>query len=427
MTPQVPRVAIIGLGGFAHAHHRALHALEEAGECRVVGACDPAPDDFGTVTEGLKFRERDITPCTDYLEMLAAHGAGLDLVTVPTPIPLHAPMHRAAVERGVACYLEKPPTLYYVELDEMLEVEARARKQTQVGFNFIVETTRQRMKERILAGEFGRVRRAGFIGYWPRATTYFTRAAWAARLLLNGRLVLDSCVGNALAHYIHNLHFWCGQDGLLSWEEVAEAEVELYRAHAIENFDTCFVRGTCANGIEFHVAATHACAGSQYQREWIECERATITYIVGDVCHIDWPDGRRETEEADRRDLIDNFRAYFQYLRGEVPRPLTRLIDSRPFVHFNNLIYVAAKAITTVPEEHIARTPTANQEGELVAIRGIREVMETFAAQGHFPSEQSVAWSKPGGRASADEIPRLLSVVQAISDERAEETHGKAP
>jgi predicted dehydrogenase len=295
----------------------------------------------------------------------------------------------------------------------MLKVEAHARRQTQVGFNFIVETTRQAMKQRMMAGEFGRVRRVGFLGYWPRATGYFTRAAWAGRLLLDGRLVLDSCVGNAMAHFIHNLHFWCGQTELFSWEEVVAAEVELYRAHAIENFDTCFARGRCANDIEFHVAVTHAGDDAQYHREWIECERASITYITGQMCHIDWQDGRRETVETDQGDLIGNFRAYFRYLRGESPRPLTRLIDSRPFVHFNNLIYVAAKTITAVAEEHLRRT--AHGGDEFVTINGIRDCMEEFGRSGLLPSEQGVPWCRPGGRATAGEISQLAAVVQEMA------------
>jgi hypothetical protein len=176
--------------------------------------------------------------------MLDAECGELEVVTVPTPIPLHAPMHRACVERGLACYLEKPPTLYHAELDEMLAVEARAARQTQVAFNFIVEDSRQALKRRILAGEFGRVLRAGSHGHWPRPTTYFTRSAWAGRLFLGGRPVLDSCIGNAMAHYVHSLLFWCGDSALLSWAEAAlaaqgeMAAVALYAALLDGNITT---------------------------------------------------------------------------------------------------------------------------------------------------------------------------------------------
>jgi predicted dehydrogenase len=415
MTAAALRVAIIGMGGFAQAHHRALQRLEAEGECRVVCTCDPNPDAFPAQTEAWDLAGRGVRVYSDYREMLDAHAGELDLATVPTPVPLHAPMHRACVERGLGCYLEKPPTLYHAELDEMLAVEAGAAQATQVGFLFIVENTRQELKARLLRGEFGALRRVGFVGNWPRKTTYFTRSAWAGRLLMDGRPVLDSCIGNAMAHFLHNLHFWCGQDGLFSWKEAAEVEAELYRAHAIENFDTCFVRAQTAGGVELRVAATHACIGTTSHREWVECDAATITYVTGDTYQIEWKNGRTESESADRRDLLtENFRAYFRYLRGESGRPLTRLIDAQPFVHCCDLMLLASGGITPVSEPNVERQPSADGDGEYVAIEGIRNACDTFATTGVFPSRQGAPWARPGGTAVMGDLPELLAVVQRM-------------
>jgi len=415
MSHQPLRVAIIGMGGFAQSHHQTLLALEKAGACRVVCTCDPQPENFEAEQGKWQLAERNVQVYTDYVQMLETHAAQLDVVTVPTPIPLHAPMHRAIIERGLACYLEKPPTLNYAELEAMLDVEARAQWLTQVGFNFIVETTRQELKGRILNGEFGGVQKVGFLGFWPRPTTYFTRASWAGKLMLEGKLILDSCVGNAMAHYIHNLHFWCGQEGLFSWADLTSVEAELYRAHAIENFDTCFARGICTNGIEVHVAASHACEGKQYHREWIECEAAIITYVTHNNYHIAWRNGRTEEAPTDHRGLLlENFQHYFQYLRGEQPRPLTGLSDSRPFVHFNNLIYLAAQHITPVAASSITRSATPQGDGQWVAINGIQQALETFASTGQFPSEQGVEWGRAGGAATFKELPALASTVQQM-------------
>src|SRR5262245_51931939 len=123
------RLAIIGMGGFAGDHHRVARALEAEGACRVVCTCDPQREKFAAETERWEFSRRVVRVFADYREMLDACQADLDLVAVPTPVPLHAPMHRAAVERGLACYLEKPPTLDHAEMKEMLAVEERAVKQ----------------------------------------------------------------------------------------------------------------------------------------------------------------------------------------------------------------------------------------------------------------------------------------------------------
>jgi predicted dehydrogenase len=409
-------MAIIGLGGFAGDHHRAARALEIAGDCRVLCACDAQPAAFQDVMAQLDLAGRGIPVYPDYLQMLERHRHELDLVTVPTPIPLHAPMHRAVLERDLACYLEKPPTLDNAELDEMLDIDSSARKQTQVGFNFIAEPERKAMKRRLLAGEFGRVKRVGFLGMAPRGTVYFGRSGWAGRLMMDGRLVLDSVMGNALAHYLHNLLFWAGEGEVLSWQRPATVRAEMYRAHAIENMDTLFARGVCENGVEVLVAATHACDGDQFLQEWIECDLARITHTAGQPYEIAWSDGRRETVTSAPGDLLQaNFLYYFEYLRGEQPRPLTRLADARSFVEFYDLCYVAARRIQPVAEPHVTRSEGPAGRGGYVAIEGIRSACDAFLATGRFPSDQDLPWSSPGGMASSDDLGQLRSVVEAIA------------
>ena len=412
------RIGIIGTGGFAAEHHAALQALEAAGEFRLIATCDPNPSLIAAAAERWNLEERGVRRYADYRAMLEAEAGALEVVTVPTPIPLHAEMHRACVERHLACYLEKPPTLDYVELDTMLAVEADARRATQVGFNFIVEAPRQALKARIIAGEFGAVRRVGFTGLWPRPTTYYQRNNWAGRLRQGDRMVLDSCIGNAMAHYIHNVHFWAGQEGLFSWATAARVEAELYRARAIEGFDTCFVRAVCDNGIALHIAASHACDGASGQQEWVECEQATITYITHKHYSIAWRDGRTEAGPADLRPLLqENFRAYGAYLRGDAPRPLTRLIDSRPFVELNDLVYVAAGTITDAGKSGAAERRQVPESGaELFVLPDIRKVVTAFAASGQFPSAQGVSWGRPGGSGAARaDLGRLRETVYSLS------------
>lgn len=420
MSDKVLRAAVIGMGGFARLHQESMRELERQGLVRLVATCDPQPEQFEKAITEWDLAGRGVQIYTDYREMLDAHRDELDFVTVPTPIPLHAPMHRACVERGLACYVEKPPTLSWRELDAMLEVERGAKFDTNIGFNFIIEPERQALKSRLLAGEFGALRRAGFLGYWPRPESYFARAAWAGSLTVGGHLILDSCAGNAMAHYVHNLLFWCGQGELLSWGEVESVEAELYRAHAIESFDTCFARGSCAGDIEILIGATHAGAGGSWHREWLECEAANIEYTTrGGGYTIEWRDGR--VEAAGTADyttgefLRRNLEQYVRYLRGEAPRPLNRLEDTRPFVHLNDLMFVAAGQIATVPESDINRSP--DKRGETcVAIQDLQACLRAFAREGELPSEMGLSWAQPGGRATAQDLPELEAVVQRIQD-----------
>ena len=105
------RVGIIGMGGYAARHHEALIPLEAAGEARLVCTCDPAPASFAAKSAEWKLSDRGVTIHDDYRKMLDRHAGELDVVTVPTPIPLHAEMHRAGVERGLATSRSRRPSI----------------------------------------------------------------------------------------------------------------------------------------------------------------------------------------------------------------------------------------------------------------------------------------------------------------------------
>ncbi len=415
--PKPLKAAIIGLGGFARHHHDSLLALQEEGIAQRIATCDSQLERFAESDVLTDLSTRGVQVYRDYLEMLDAHHNELDFVTIPTPIPLHAPMHRACVERGLAVYLEKPPTLDWRELERMIEAEKTARFGTQVGFNFIIEPARQKLKARLLSGEFGALKRAVFTGYWPRSAAYFQRANWAGRLRVDDGLILDSCVGNALAHYVHNLLFWCGKDALLSWGEVESVEAELYRAHQIESFDTVFARGQSGD-VEILLGATHAGSGAAWHRESFSCERAEVVYNArGGGYEISYRDGRREVGETSTwpttEFLTRNLRSFAAYLNGEAPRPLTTLGDSRPFVHLNDLIFVAAKQICDVPQEFLRRQTGARGEN-FVAIENIETTLANFARDGHLPSENGTVWGRSGGRATRAELPQLESVIDQL-------------
>ncbi len=410
--------AVAGIGGFGTAHHNALLKLENAGRFRVVATCDPALPRLEKVIETLEFARRNVALYESFEPLLARHEGDLRLITVAAPIRLHAPMHRACVERGIACYLEKPPTLNPEELEEMITRDAEARFSTQVGFNYIYQPFRHELKERIAKGEFGRLLRVGYIGLWQRALTYYARNNWAGRLLLeNGYVLLDSCCGNAMSHHLHNILFFAGDGTGHSWARPARLEAELYRANAIEGTDTIFARGVLENGVEIRLAASHACEPGHTSEEIITCENAEIRITArGDYAF--WREGRIvESHPAPAASLIDNFSLYADYLHGIVERPQTRLEDCRAFVNLNALLYVAARQIHTVTET--AQSRFCHDTMDTIHIPGIQEVCERAIREGIFPSEQGVSWAKPGGSAGVEELGTLRTVLASMSVAKA--------
>ncbi len=416
------RIGIIGLGGFAGSHHQVVRALEAEGACRLVATCDPAPGAFADSLRDWEFERRGVRVETDYRAMLEARGRDLDLVVIPTPIHLHAEMHRACVERGLAVYLEKPPTLDAAELDAMLAVEARARRLTQVGFNFVIETGARSVKRRIAAGEFGRVNEVRLLSLAPRSEEYFKRTPWAGRLQLGGRLVLDSCMGNAQAHYVHNQLFWAGQDALDAWAAVESAEAALYRAHAVENADTFFIRARLAGGVRLRAVLTHACANYCYG-EWIHCDRAVIERLPNRDMRIAWRDGREELVSADRRHLLrEHHLAYYAYLRGEAPRPVTRLADAVPFVTLCDLALIAAGRIAPVPEPFLERSVSPKDGSHRIAIAGLEDAARAFLDDERWPAPPAAPWAAggaPSAPAAPADLPRLRETVRRLAADAA--------
>ena len=331
-------VAVAGLGGFAAEHHAALAILEAQGVCRVVAACDPDP-----TLEGGRFRfaERGVGVYASLEALLAAHRPSL--LTLPTPIPLHAAQHAMAVEAGVACYLEKPPSLWWPEFQAMRGIDRGA---TQVGFNFVGDPFRRSLKGRILAGEFGALREATLHAVWPRDAAYYARNDWAGRLRVGERWVLDSCIGNALAHYVQNLLFWCGTEGVDSVGRVREVRAWLGRTRPIESYDTALVEAQVEDAT-VRIGATHG-AGANSDRETLVFERARITFDRWDRARIDGGE-TIASEIPDQGALLrHNLAQTLDFVAGRRDRPTTRLADAASFVALCDLALVSSGAIHEV-------------------------------------------------------------------------------
>ena len=411
------RIGIIGLGGYAGSHHDSVLKLESQGHARLVCTCDPQADAFIAQQAAHEFPRRGVKVFADYRAMLDACGHELDLLVVPTPISLHAEMHRAGVERGIAVYLEKPPTLDHRELERMIATDRAAKKTTLVGFNFIIERPRLALKQRILSGDFGALREVRLNAQWPRPTSYFARNNWAGRLLApDGGVILDSCFGNAMAHFVHNLLFWAGTDSLMSWGQPETVRAELYRAHEIQGADTFFLESRTAVGAILRFALTHACDGGSTHAETVICEKASIHYTVGQSAEIRWNDGRVEPVALNPFNALhENHLDYYRYLRGESPRPATTLADSRPFVALNNLAYISSGEITPFPSALVKRNTHPHDAQTYLAVEGLPAALADFLDHGRWPGV-TLGWrpAAPAALVTPSDLPRFIPALEAL-------------
>ena len=409
------RIGIIGMGGFAGSHHSTVAKLEEREHAKLVCTCDPQAASLAPAQVSLRFGPRGVSVFGDYRTMLETCHRELDLVVVPTPINLHAEMHEAVTALGLPAYVEKPPTLHYAELESMISADLRASKSSLVGFNFIIEKPRLALKERLLAGEFGPMIGGTLSALWPRPAGYFSRNGWAGKLLIDGRMLLDSCFGNAMAHFVHNMLFWAGAPGLFSWSEIATVQAEFFRVHSIESADTFFVEAHTSEGIPIRFALTHAGTGASMHVETILCERAELRYAVGSHCEVRWNDGRTERTALDPFDgLEENHLDYYRYLRGESPRPATTLADCRPFVKLNDLAYVSSGRIAPIPTALVGRVRDEIDQKEYIDVAGIGTMIDQFLNLGLWPG--SNGWGRDQGEVvTGADLPRLDGIVRAMA------------
>jgi predicted dehydrogenase len=411
-------IGIIGMGGFAGSHHNTVARLEERGVLRLVCACDPAAASFAEEQKAWRFAQRGVRVFDDYRAMLDACHGELDYVATPTPIHLHAGMHEAITARGISAYVEKPPTLDFAELDRMIAGDARARKSSLVGFNFIVEKSRLALKERILSGEFGAIRGGTLSALWPRPSGYFARNGWCGRLIIDGQIVLDSCFGNAMAHFVHNMLFWTGTPGIYSWAEIAAVRAELYRAHAIEGADTFFVEADLATGCTLRFALSHACAGPSTSSETVICEKAIVRYSVGGQIEVSWKDGRTERISSAPFDgLEENHLEYCRYMRGEVPRPATTLGDSRPLVVLNDLAHISSGNILPIPAHLVSTARDEKEQKDYLSVACMGRIVDNFLSRGIWPGY--AGWRRDNGEVvTPADLSRFHGVVRAMANGR---------
>ncbi len=119
------RVAVVGLGKMGLSH---LSMIRVHPEVDLIGICDAT----GYVLDVLT-KYTGVPIFNDYLKMLDTTRP--DAVLIATPTHLHAPMVRAAMERGVHVFCEKPLVLDPADGADLTMVARERGIVTQVGYH----------------------------------------------------------------------------------------------------------------------------------------------------------------------------------------------------------------------------------------------------------------------------------------------------
>jgi predicted dehydrogenase len=255
MFSSVPRVALVGLGGYARVHLTQLQTLHSAGLCQLVAVAEPFMERHGEVIAAL--RNQGI--CVHEAVETLLQNESVDAVFLATPIHLHARHTIAALDAGKHVYLEKPPCASLQEWHAMRAAQQRAGKVCVVGFQMQSHSAMRFLRHALFEGEIGQVQRVWASVRWRRTDDYYARSPWAGRYELNGEFVFDGPATNALAHVVHGALSLASNSPEVM-PELVKARGILKRARPIQSYDSSYLEARTRQGCEIRLAFTHATA-----------------------------------------------------------------------------------------------------------------------------------------------------------------------
>lgn len=390
MTVNTPRVALVGVSGYAREHLNFLLLAQRQRQLTLCAAVAIAPE---------KEREQRAmlaeSGCRVYgsVEALwAEHQGRIDLAVIPTPIHLHEQMTLAALSAGANVLVEKPLTSDPAAVARLESAEARAGSFVAVGFQDLYAEGLHRLKRLLLNGALGQIRSMKVCGLWPRNDDYYRRNEWAGRLYVGEAPVFDSPLNNALAHHLNVMLFLAGA----RFEDpgvVEHVEAELFRSREIASFDTAAVRLVARGGVELIMFASHSS-----QQEW-----TPEVAVEGDDGRATWNihSGLKVVDGSDNaigswpgRDLHGAMAEMYDHV-------LARLHSEKAYIC---PIRTAAAHVHCIAEIHrsteIVDIPAAEKVRATLAggphtiIRGLEKYFQRAFAEGQLLHEVGCPWAQ---------------------------------
>lgn len=384
----IPRIGVVGMGGFAQHHRRYVAQVEGAGLGALVAqvAIPADQETYATDLEGLRTRGVQVFP--SLRQTLARLRGQLDIVCIPTGIPLHRPMTAMALEAGCHVLVEKPAAGSIQDFDAMEAARQKAGRHCAVGYQHLYRPDVPTLKAWICAGRLVKIQWVSACGGWPRDPAYYGRNAWAGRLGAGDAWVLDSPHNNALAHAVNTLCY-LGSDQPGSALTPHTLQAELYRANPIESADTAVFRTEAAEGVELFFAVSH-CTEERFDPV-LEIAgtqgRAELDYHGGFRVH--WADGRREEVPHQGEPLVLHDLA--EAVAGRRNQLACPLIVTR-----SQTLCACGSFESSPIRELPAALRRVDPGNQAVTVEGLSEILRRACRERALFSELGIGWAQPG-------------------------------
>lgn len=378
------RIALIGVSGYGKVHFNYLKQLAEQGAAEFAAAVVINPDQVPDELAILRTLGAKVYPSTD--AMYAELSGKLDLVCLPTGIAFHESMTEQALANGANVLVEKPAAGSAAAIRRMMEAEQKYGHFVAVGFQHIYAREIQFIKQYLLSGRIGRVKRIVSMGLWPRADQYYHRNNWAGRLAAaDGTPILDSPVNNAFAHYL-NLQLFLSGDTFATSAHAESVEGMLCRARPeIETFDTSALRFRTANGVELLSLFTHTAGQGDNPSMRIECENGAVYWKLDSSWNIRNAEGAVLHSGIVEAPHMDMFRDMIRKIGGE---PVFTCPLSLAIEHTLCIEMLTKELTPIVLKESAVRR---EKDGQYI-LDNISEVFRDCCLNAALPQERGVNW-----------------------------------
>lgn len=385
------RIGQVGIAGYGGSYLKVLLGDAGSSAARLVAAADPFPDRCEKLEE---IKVRNVPIYSSLTEML--DNAEIDLAILCTPIHLHAAQVSEALSHGVNILCEKPLAGSLEDAQRMLQASHASKNFVAIGYQWSFSSAVQALKKDILKGDLGKAIRLRTQVAFPRGFDYFARNSWAGRIKTpRGEWVLDSPVNNATSHYLHNMFFVLG-DSPSTTLMPQTVQAELYRANAIENYDTAALRCMSASGTEILFYTTHSTPQRTGPKFVFEFEKATVSYDAGNAPQIvaKFRDGHVRTYGNPNDEPHEKLWQSVQAARQGGPI-LCDVAACMPHMYTVVAAQQSMLQITSFPEGLC--TPTALDEETMIVVQGLADTLDLCFERGVLPSELGkAAWAKHG-------------------------------
>lgn len=254
------KIAIVGLGTVSQVHLGVIQSFEEQGRVKLVAGCDVDPEKKGKLPQDVPFY-------TDLSEMLKE--AKPDAVHSCLPHDLHSRLGRKILASGAHLLTEKPLAHNLEAAQEFVDDAKHYPDQVAaVCFQNRLNPCSVALKQRLLEGQDGPIRRVRAHVYWERDQNYYAASPWRGKIHHAGGGTLI----NQAIHTLDLMQYMVGSPP----ESLRAITTQLREPSSdIDVEDTAVANMLFPGGVRGFYCSTNVAGANDPIELIVECEKAT--------------------------------------------------------------------------------------------------------------------------------------------------------